>query len=67
MIKTGIHPQSGWNVEMHMKAVRHGLRIQEVPVTCRTRVAGESKVSGSVRGAIRAGTKMMVATWRYAR
>ena len=60
-------PNYGWNVEMQIKAVRHGLRITELPVTCRVRQAGESKISGSVRGSIAAGVKMMRATWRYAR
>ena len=59
-------PNYGWNVEMQMKAVRHGLRIQELPVKCRTRQAGQSKISGSVRGSLQAGVKMMRATWRYA-
>lgn len=60
-------PNYGWNVEMQMKAVKMGFRVVEVPVQCRTRIAGESKVSGSVRGAIRCGAKMMLSTWRYAR
>jgi glycosyltransferase involved in cell wall biosynthesis len=60
-------PNYGWNVEMQMKAVRMGFRVLEVPVCCRNRIAGTSKVSGSFRGAIRCGAKMMLATWRYAR
>jgi len=60
-------PNYGWNVEMQLKALKFGFRVLEVPVSCRTRVAGESKVSGSLRGALRCGTKMMLATWRYAR
>ena len=60
-------PSYGWNVEMQIKAVRHGLRILEQPVTCRVRQAGHSKISGSVRGSVAAGVKMIRATWRYAR
>jgi len=60
-------PNYGWNVEMQIKAVRHSLRILERPVTCRVRQAGQSKISGSVRGAFAAGVKMMRATRRYAR
>ena len=60
-------PNYGWNVEMQMKAVRQGYRVVEVPVSCRCRIAGDSKISGSVRGAVRCGAKMMRATWRYAR
>ncbi len=60
-------PDYGWNVEMQIKAVRHGLRIQELPVSCRERQAGLSKISGTLRGSVAAGVKMMRATWRYAR
>jgi glycosyltransferase involved in cell wall biosynthesis len=59
-------PNYGWNVEMQMKALQHGLRVLEVDVSCRPRVAGESKISGSVRSALRCGAKMVLATWRYA-
>ena len=60
-------PNFGWNVEMQLKALKCGFRVLEVPVSCRIRVAGESKVSGTMRSALRCGAKMMVATWRYAR
>ena len=60
-------PNYGWNVEMQIKAVRHRLRIVELPVTCRVRQAGQSKISGTLRGSVAAGVKMMRATWRYAR
>jgi hypothetical protein len=59
-------PNYGWNVEMQMKAIRHGISVQEIPVTCRSRVAGDSKISGSFRAGIRCGIKMMIATWRHA-
>ncbi|MEO7412164.1 MAG: glycosyltransferase family 2 protein, partial [Opitutaceae bacterium] len=45
----------GWNVEMQVCAVESGLKIAEVPVTFHPRIAGESKISGSLRGAFRAG------------
>lgn len=54
----------GWNVEMQMKAVHHGLRILEVPVRCRPRV-GTSKISGTLVGVLRAGAKITYACWRY--
>jgi hypothetical protein len=44
----------GWTVEMQMKAARLGLRICEVPVHYRKRV-GQSKISGTVSGSLRAG------------
>jgi glycosyltransferase involved in cell wall biosynthesis len=54
----------GWNVEMQIKAVRAGLRILEVPMPYRPRI-GVSKISGTVRGTVRAGTKIIWSTWRY--
>ncbi len=54
----------GWNVEMQMKAVQAGLRIQEVELPYRPRV-GVSKISGTVRGTIRAGAKIIWSVWRY--
>ena len=57
-------PAFGWNVEMQMKAVQHGLRIQEVPVRYRSRI-GQSKISGTVRGTVKAGVGILRATWRY--
>ena len=59
-------PTWGWNVEMHLKAARAGLRVHEVPVRYRPRAAGESKISGTWRGAARAGVRMLQACWRYA-
>ena len=48
----------GWTVEMQVKAVRRGLRWREVPADYRVRV-GESKVSGTVRGTLGAGYKIL--------
>ncbi len=45
----------GWPTEMMIKAQRMGCRIAEVPVHARPRVAGRSKVSGTVRGSVLAG------------
>jgi glycosyltransferase involved in cell wall biosynthesis len=39
----------GWNLEMQMRAASCGLRIREVPVRCRCRAGGRSKVSGDWR------------------
>ena len=44
----------GWNVEMQMRAAARGLRIDEVPVGCRHRVGGVSKVSGRLGPTLRA-------------
>ncbi len=57
-------PTWGWNVEMHLKALGAGLRVVEVPVHCRVRV-GQSKISGTLRGTLRAGARITWAFWRY--
>jgi glycosyltransferase involved in cell wall biosynthesis len=49
----------GWTVEMQIKAAAGGLRILEVPVSYRRRV-GQSKISGTIRGIVGAGTKILV-------
>jgi hypothetical protein len=41
-------------LEMVLVAARAGWRIAEVPVTYRARAGGRSKVSGSLRGTLRA-------------
>jgi len=54
----------GWTVEMQIKAVKNGLRIQEVDVTHRRRTEGVSKISGSFGMSVRVGAKMF---WALAR
>lgn len=53
----------GWTVEMQLKAARFGLRCAEVPVRYRPRI-GVSKVSGTVRGTIMAGYKILFTIFR---
>ena len=48
----------GWTVEMQVKAAKAGLRCVEVPVRYRQRI-GVSKVSGTLSGTIKAGTKIL--------
>lgn len=48
----------GWTIEMQIKAVQHKLRITEVPVNYKQRI-GTSKVSGTVKGAVMAGYKII--------
>jgi glycosyltransferase involved in cell wall biosynthesis len=55
----------GWTVEMQVKAISQGLRISEVPVSYRRRI-GQSKISGSLRGALSAGAKIMFTIFREA-
>lgn len=55
----------GWTVEMQIKAARAGSPHVEVPVRYRQRI-GESKVSGTVRGSVNAGAKILWLLGRYA-
>ncbi len=48
----------GWNLEMQMRAARAGLRVREVALPYRRRIAGRSKVGGSVRGTLIAGWRI---------
>jgi glycosyltransferase involved in cell wall biosynthesis len=56
----------GWNIEMQMQAARVGLRILEVPLPYRCRAGGESKVAGSLRGTLRAGSRILATFLRVA-
>jgi len=49
----------GWPVEMVARAARHGYRIVEVPVDCKRRAGGRSKVGGTLIGSIHAGWQML--------
>lgn len=60
-----VDPTWGWNVEMQLKALSAGLKVVEVPVGYRPRVAGTSKISGDLRGATRAGIRILWAVWHY--
>lgn len=55
----------GWTVEMQIKAARRGVAYCEVPVSYRQRI-GVSKVSGTVRGSVSAGAKILWLLGRYA-
>jgi glycosyltransferase involved in cell wall biosynthesis len=59
-------PDFGWTAEMQVKAARRGLRCAEVPVSYRRR-AGVSKITGTVRGTLLAGWKILgwtLGAWR---
>ena len=59
-------PNFGWTAEMQVKALRHGLKVTEVPVSYRRRV-GVSKITGTVMGTLRAGYKILWTVLRYSR
>lgn len=54
----------GWTVEMQLKALRQKLNYIEIPVNYRNRI-GISKVSGTVKGAIFAGVKILAWIFKY--
>jgi glycosyltransferase involved in cell wall biosynthesis len=56
----------GWNLEMQMRAAQCGLRIREVPVSCRKRAGGVSKVAGSPSGSLRAALRITQTLLRVA-
>ena len=54
----------GWTVEMQVKAAKHKFRCTEVAVNYRNRI-GVSKVSGTVKGTIMAGYKILWTIFKY--
>lgn len=48
----------GWTVEMQVRALQEGLRVEEVPVAYRPRI-GRSKISGTIKGTVLAGTMII--------
>jgi glycosyltransferase involved in cell wall biosynthesis len=56
----------GWNLEMQLRAARDGLRILELPVPYGCRLAGKSKVAGTLRGTVRAGLRIIATFGRIA-
>ena len=54
----------GWTVEMQLKVLRYKIPYQEVPVRYRQRI-GVSKVSGTIKGTIFAGVKILGWVFKY--
>ena len=54
----------GWTVEMQVKAAKQKMQTCEVPVDYRVRI-GFSKVSGTVKGTIGAGYKIITTIFKY--
>ncbi|MCV6628637.1 MAG: glycosyltransferase family 2 protein [Flavobacteriaceae bacterium] len=54
----------GWTVEMQLKILRKRLKYKEVPVRYKKRI-GVSKVSGTVKGTIFAGVKILNWIFKY--
>ncbi len=56
----------GFTIELLIGAHEHDLRVVEVAVPCRRRRGGVSKVSGTVRGTLGAGVRILSAIARHA-
>lgn len=54
----------GWTVEMQLKVLKKKMKYTEIPVKYRNRI-GVSKVSGTVKGAIFAGIKILSWIFKY--
>lgn len=54
----------GWTIEMQIKASKQKLRFCEVAVNYKKRI-GVSKVSGTVKGTVLAGIKIIFAVFKY--
>lgn len=54
----------GWTIEMQIKASKQKMKFCEVPVNYRKRI-GVSKVSGTIKGTIFAGIKIIFAVFKY--
>jgi glycosyltransferase involved in cell wall biosynthesis len=54
----------GWTVEMQIKAARMNIPVAEVPVSYKKRI-GISKITGTLRGSVMAGYKIIYTIFRY--
>ncbi len=54
----------GWTVEMQLKAAKLKMKVTEVPVNYRKRI-GFSKISGTVKGTVLAGYKIITTIFKY--
>jgi len=54
----------GWTVEMQLKAAKFKMKIMEVAVSYRKRI-GFSKISGTVKGTMLAGYKIITTIFKY--
>ena len=57
-------PNFGWTAEMQVKALRRKMRVVEVPVSYRRRI-GVSKITGTIKGTVLAGYKILWTVFRY--
>ncbi len=65
LIALGITDKTyGWTVEMQLKVLKQKISYLEIPVKYRNRI-GVSKVSGTIKGAIFAGVKILYWIFKY--
>ena len=65
LIKLGMKDKTyGWTVEMQLKAAKFKMKVIEVPVDYRVRI-GFSKISGTVKGTLMAGYKIITTIFRH--
>ncbi|TGK95349.1 glycosyltransferase family 2 protein [Leptospira brenneri] len=57
-------PTWGWNIEMHIKALKQKMDIREISVNYRKRFAGVSKISGTISMSLRVGIKILYTFFR---
>ncbi|MFZ1571623.1 MAG: glycosyltransferase family 2 protein [Candidatus Kapaibacterium sp.] len=55
----------GWTVEMQVKAAKLKMKCSEVSVSYRSRI-GDSKISGTISGSLKAGLKILYIIFKYA-
>ena len=56
----------GWTIEMQVRAVEEGARIVELPVGYVRRQGGRSKISGTIKGSVQAGTIILATLGKLA-
>lgn len=54
----------GWTVEMQVKALKQKFNVQQVDVSYRKRI-GQSKISGTIKGSVLAGYKIITTIFKY--
>ena len=65
LLKINMKDQTyGWTVEMQLKAAKKKMKTMEIPVRYRRRI-GKSKVSGTIKGTIGAGYKIITTIFKY--
>ena len=55
----------GWTVEMQVRALELGLRIQEIETTYGDRLGGQSKISGTLQGVCKAGYGILTTLGKF--